>query len=1069
MTVQYHSAMRARENIRRIPWAAAFTVLLCVFSFWGSLPGITATASAAGAQGQAKQPQFQPDVKKAKEAYKRGVEAEEKQDWPTALLEFTDAVNFAPTNHDYLMQRENARSHLVRQKSEKAEKDAVSGRLVQALRELREARELDPTNTVIRDRISELSALLPASTDRQQAEPQIASPMHLSYTPGRKTFDLRGNVEAAYEETARQFGVEAAFDVDIVPRQIRLHVDSLNFLEAMDLIGQATGTFWRPLTPRLFYVSPDTPQKRKDYDASVVKTIRVPSAENSEQMTELLRAVREISGLTRTELDSQTGTLTLRGSPRAIAIASGMVENLDQPGGEVILEIEVLQVDSNYARTLGITPPQTATVRTITPQQLTEAEQSVAGLVSVLEQLFGTPSSLSGLTNTQIGSLLSSGQLGAGTLIPPIVAFGGGMTTFFSTLPGASAELSNMLSLVRSGQRIILRAEDGKPATFFVGDRVPVSLGQFSASLEGGASSLSGVTSQDFPTTNLTTGAGPEFVATADLRSMSRNDLIVANGTDNTLSVFLSNGDGTFENAITPLPLTGKDPVWIATGSFNNSSSAPSPDTFPDLAVADQGANTVSIFLGNGDGTFQPRVDLPTGIGPDSVVTANFHDNSNTNLDLAVANFNDNTISVYAGNGDGTFQPPTQLVTGFGPSALVTGDFNGDGHQDIAVTNKAGNTVSIFLGNGDGTFRNRVDNPTGQGPVWVSTGDFRGVGILDLAVANNTDNTVSVLLGNGDGTFGAQTAYSAGGAPTSIAVADYNIDGRLDMLVSDANDNAVSLLLGIGDGTFGPNVELAVGTDPTSVVTADFNGDGRADAAVSNFGSNNATVILNEATFSGNSSLAGTPFPGVQYIDVGVKIKATPRVHPNDEVSLKLSVELSSVTSTNFNGIPVISNQSVEQTVRVHADRPSLLAGIREPSTTTSTNGTPGAATIPGVGALLSNQNLQNMDSQLLILITPHIVSQPSRPDNIIYAGHGGVEGRSGVAGFGEGFNQNQFENERLRQLRGGRGQPGAEAPQPEAPQQPEQQEPQPPGQSQEQAPGQNQGQSPAEENPPQN
>lgn len=967
-------------------------------------------STAGGKQGgqsnqETNQFKFQPDAKKAKEAYRRGLLAEQKQDWTDAFIEYSDAVNFAPENHDYLLRREVARSHRVQEKMEQAEKDAASGRLVLAIQEMRDARTLDPTNTLIRDRITELSALLPVSSEPAPVSGEPAAPVHLEFQPGKKTFDIRGDVTNAYEEIARQFGVEAAFDVEIVPRQIRIHVESLDFLQAMDLVGTISGTFWRPLTRRLFFVSPDTPQKRKEFDASIVRTIHLPAADTSEQVTEIMRVVRDITGITRTEMDTRTATLTLRGSPRAMAIATGLIDDLEKSPGEVILEIEVLQVSRNYARDLGITPPQNAQVYTITPQQITEAEQSAAGLISVLEQIFGTPSSLSGLSTTQIGSLLSSGQLGAGTLIPPLVAFGGGMTTFLATLPGASADFSTMLSLVRTGQRIILRAEDGRAASFFVGDRIPVSLGQYSASLGGEGTNLAGVTSENFPTTTLTTGKGPESIATADLRTESRNDLIVANSGDATLSVFLSNGDGTFESAITPAPVTGTDPVWVTTGNFNN--LGPGSDSFPDLAVADETANTVSILLGNGDGTFKPKVDLPTGRAPVSVVAANFHDTTNSNLDLAVANFNDNTISLFPGNGDGTFGTPTTLVTGLGPSAITTGDFNGDGHQDIAVADKNANTVSVFLGNGDGTFKKRIDYATGRAPVWVSTADLRGIGDLDLVVANNTDNTVSILLGNGNGSFAAQTTYAAGNAPTSIAIADYNVDGILDLAVTDANDNAVSLLLGLGDGTFSTNVELPVGTDPVSIVTADFNGDGLADAAIANFGSNDATVIINSSSFVPGGSTpggAGTPFPGVEYIDVGVKVKATPRVHPDDDVSLQLSMEISSVTGSSFNSIPVIANQSVEQTVRVHEGQPSLLAGILQPQHSVGINGTPGLASVPVAGDVLSNTNVTDQDSELLILITPHIISEKPRTDHVIYAGRGGVEGRAGSVGLGTGL-----------------------------------------------------------------
>jgi len=237
----------------------------------------------------------------------------------------------------------------------------------------------------------------------------------------------------------------------------------------MRILGEETGTFWRPLTKHLFLVAENTPQKRKDYALLVVRTVVLSASETPEQMTETFRLVREIAGITRADLDTRSGTITMRASPQAVTVASSLIENLENPVGQLILEIEVLEVDRNYARDLGITPPQSTKVFTLSRQQVQEALQSQQGLIDVITQLFGTPSSLAGLTSTQIASLLGSGQVGIGSLVPPLVAFGGGSTTFLATVPGATATFSAALSLVRTGRRILLRAEDGKPATFFVG------------------------------------------------------------------------------------------------------------------------------------------------------------------------------------------------------------------------------------------------------------------------------------------------------------------------------------------------------------------------------------------------------------------------------------------------------------------------------------------------------------------------------------------------------------------------------------------------------------------------
>jgi hypothetical protein len=954
-------------------------------------------------------PDIKPDPKKAKEAYKLGLHAEQDGDWQAAFDNYGDAVNWAPTNEDYFRKREIAKSHVVQTKMDLAEREAAAGRLSDARREMLAARYLDPTNKVVRDRLAELTALEPRNANQGQIERDLGGEVHLEHLPGKRSIDFRGNTQTAYDEVARLYGIEVAFDVDLRPRPVRLQTQDEDFPTTMRILSTMTGTFWRPLTKRLFFVAADSTQKRKDYALSVAHTVLLPAAETPEQMTELLRMVREIAGITRSDLDTRSRTLTMRASPQAIAVATDLIENLEQPVGQMVLEIEILDINKTYAQQLGITPPQSSQVFTVSQAEVKEAlaATTTEELVAVIEQVFGTPSSLSGLTGSQTASLLGSQQSILSSLIPPVLFVGVGSAGFFTELPGAAANFSQMLNVVRDGRRIMLRAEDGQPATFFVGDRIPVTLAQFSPSEGGAGADIPGVLATNFSATDFTTGNAPDFVATASLRNNGFQDMIVANHADNTLSIFLGNGDGTFATLNGAPPTTGTGPVWIATGTFNTTNSR----TNVDLVVANQIANTVSVLASNGDGTFQPRVDLNTGNAPSSVVAVAVNTNNDPNLDLIVANHGDNTLSVFLGNGDGTFKPPTTIPAGGGPSSIATGDFNGDGKIDLAVTNQNDNTVSIFLGNGDGTFQPRVDDAVGNGPVWVSVADFNGDGIQDLAIANNgaptsanTGNTVSILLGNasttntsiGNGTFspGLTRDFPAGDGPTSIAVADFNVDGRPDLAVTDQTDNAVSLLLGIGDGTFGQNFELPVESNPVSIASADFNGDGVPDAAIVNNGSNTVTVVLNSSSFSGAvNGLSATPFPGVEYLDIGVKVKATPRIHQNNEVSLQLHFEVSSLEGESINGIPVIANQQVDQTVRVKNSQTAILAGFLERQINRNLNGSPGLADVPAVGLLASDLTRQNTDTELLFLITPHMVSLAPRKDHEIYAGRGSLEG----------------------------------------------------------------------------
>src|ERR1700746_61854 len=182
------------------------------------------------------------------------------------------------------------------------------------------------------------------------------------------------------------------------------------------------------------------------------------------------------------------------------------------------------------------------------------------------------------------------------------------------------------------------------------------------------------------------------------------------------------NGDAqsyVFNNASFP---TGLRPSWVMTGDFNG-------DGIVDIATVNQcgtdpmclTAGSVSILLGKPDGRFQAAGDYPTASGslPRFGIAGDF--NGDGIPDIAVANLGSNSISILLGNGDGSFQPHVDYVVGNGPLSIVAGDFNGDGKVDLAVANSGSNSISVLLGNGDGTFQTHVDFATNFAPQSVAT------------------------------------------------------------------------------------------------------------------------------------------------------------------------------------------------------------------------------------------------------------------------------------------------------------------------------------------------------------
>ena len=225
-----------------------------------------------------------------------------------------------------------------------------------------------------------------------------------------------------------------------------------------------------------------------------------------------------------------------------------------------------------------------------------------------------------------------------------------------------------------------------------------------------------------------------------------------------------------------------------------------------------------------------------------------------TNLfESAASNVFPKTMSVLLGNGDGTFQAHFDYEVGTTGELIVVGDFNRDGSPDVAIAGGLSANVSVLLGNGDGTFTAPAVYPAGQDDNSLAIGDFNGDGFLDLAVANGSGDdggsfgSVSVLLGQGNGTFGSQSEIGLETGLSWVVVADFNQDGKADLGVGDPDNNKVGVLLGNGDATFRPQVSYIVGNNPGSIAAGDLTGNGVSSLVSANFVDQTVSVLLNLA------------------------------------------------------------------------------------------------------------------------------------------------------------------------------------------------------------------------------
>jgi len=280
-------------------------------------------------------------------------------------------------------------------------------------------------------------------------------------------------------------------------------------------------------------------------------------------------------------------------------------------------------------------------------------------------------------------------------------------------------------------------------------------------------------------------------------------------------------------------------------------------DRFPDLLIAssppanDSQVDSTDLLRSDGAGGFLPKVQIASAVGRGGIAVGDL--NRDGRPDIATAGRD--SLTLFAGNGRGSFTPlgnPLALPTGAEPRSIDAGDVDRDGWLDLVTANRTTRNVSLFFGNGRGSFAARRDYPLAGGPWAAVVADATGDAIADIVVSADAGpsamepGVVVLLVGDGRRGFTVAT-LPAGIQPQRTLARDVTGDAIADLVTANRQSSTISLLEGIGGGEFAPPVTFRVGDTPSDLDLPDLDGDGRPDTLTANLNGHDCSILLNQS------------------------------------------------------------------------------------------------------------------------------------------------------------------------------------------------------------------------------
>ena len=404
--------------------------------------------------------------------FNAGEKAESVKDYDTALDYYNKALQNSPNNTEFKLRAARARFEASQWHVDQGRRLREQSNLELALAEFRKASLIDPSSAVAAQEVQatlDLIAVKQGATENQSSSPSAVPLDDVKLMSGPPSLQPLSNApinmkatndaKAVFDAIGKLAGLTVIFDVDFTSRRISVELNNVTLEQALNIVSLQSKAFWRPVTGNIIFVVPDQPQKRKDYEEEIVKTIYLKNTTLPQELTEIITSIRQLLDLRRVQQINAQNAIVIRDTPDRVMLAEKIIDDIDKAKPEVVIQIAVMQARLDRMRNIGIQPGTSAALAftpggPATSSTSTTTTQQTAVALNALRKLSSADYSI--------------------------------------TLPGAQASFLMTDTSTHIIDNPEIRVVDGQTAKLKVGDRVPVATGSFQAGIGVGGTAVGG-------------------------------------------------------------------------------------------------------------------------------------------------------------------------------------------------------------------------------------------------------------------------------------------------------------------------------------------------------------------------------------------------------------------------------------------------------------------------------------------------------------------------------------------------------------------------------------------------